>query len=255
MTVFAIGMVRDEADVIDITMRHALAHVDHLIVLDNGSVDGTRDILEQLERTTVIDDPEVGYYQSRKMTHLAELAGEHGADWAVPVDADELWAAGPGRIGDILDSIDADEIDVVEADFYHHCVTLDDPTEGTFVERMGWRNRTYNISKVAVRCAPGLVIAQGNHSATYFDRPARVWERRMLVHHYPYRSLEQFIRKARNGAEAYAAAPDLPEQFGWHWRDYGALSDEDAAAQFGAFVVAHPADDDKLLFDPPEVWS
>ena len=44
---------------------HLLAQgVDKIVVADNRSVDGTREILESLP-VTVIDDPEVGYYQSK----------------------------------------------------------------------------------------------------------------------------------------------------------------------------------------------
>ena len=45
MITFGVSMVRDEADVIEGTLRHMADEVDELIVADNGSVDGTTDIL------------------------------------------------------------------------------------------------------------------------------------------------------------------------------------------------------------------
>src|SRR4051812_46619587 len=98
-------MVKDEADVIEGTIRHMADEVDQLLVADNGSTDGTRDILVKLAlelQFTVVDDPDPGYEQSRKMSALAELAASHGATWIVPFDADELWLA-EDRIKTILE--------------------------------------------------------------------------------------------------------------------------------------------------------
>jgi hypothetical protein len=73
MTVVGVSMVRDEADIIEATVRHMLANVDHVLVADNGSVDETRGILRALAaehpgRLVVVDDDEPAYMQSDKMT-------------------------------------------------------------------------------------------------------------------------------------------------------------------------------------------
>ena len=73
MAVVAVTMVKNEADVIETTIRHIAAHVDHVIVADNGSTDGTRELLDELP-CEVIDDPDPAYYQSRKMSALADYA-------------------------------------------------------------------------------------------------------------------------------------------------------------------------------------
>ena len=48
MITAAVTMVRDEADIIETTVRHMLTQVDVVIVADNRSVDGTREILDSL---------------------------------------------------------------------------------------------------------------------------------------------------------------------------------------------------------------
>lgn len=230
MTVIAVCMVRDEADIIAATVGQMLTQVDYVIVADNGSTDDTRDIVQRFDRVTVIDDPDPAYHQSRKMTALAQRAAEMGADWVVPFDADEWWWSPHGRIANYLERL---SFDVVEAVLYDHVATGQDSTDPDPVRRLPWRRSTQvAMPKVACRFRPGMRIEQGNHSVTYNDRPAAI-AAGLHVHHYPYRSVEQFIRKVRNGAAAYNADPAIRPDFGAHWRQWGRLLDEQGEEAVG----------------------
>lgn len=222
MTTFAISMVKDEADIIASTVGHMLGQVDHVIVADNGSTDGTRDILLDLG-VEVLDDPDPAYTQAAKMTALAGLARERSARWVIPFDADEWWFSPDGRIADVLGQRWLRNTYVAVAALWDHVPTaLDDLDETDPVARMRWRwtNRSA-LHKVGCQARPDLRIEQGNHNARY-DREPLVAEGLLQIRHFPYRSPEQFIRKVRNGAAAYAAS-DLPETMGGHWRAYGRI--------------------------------
>lgn len=225
----AITMVKDEADIIERVVRHMADEVDAVIVADNMSTDGTRDILDSLASqldVTVVDDPEVGYHQSAKMTELARQARlHHGADWIVPFDADEWWYSPFGRIGDILEGL-ADQWLVMPATLYDHVATAEDDRSVTDpVARLGWRRENAGaMPKVACRWRRDLVIEMGNHSASYHGG-ATICDAQLVVRHFPYRSVEQLVRKVRNGAAAYAAT-DLGAEFGPHWRQWGQILDQ-----------------------------
>ena len=250
MSVVAICRCKDEQDVLPFTLARTLDQVDHVIVEDNGSTDGTRDYLAGLndDRLTVLDDTEVAYYQSAAMSRLAQLARERfSAQWVIPFDSDEAWYSPFGRIADVL--IGHAGCGVATAALYDHVATgKDDEAERDPTVRSGWRRLDpAPLPKVACRPVLPVTIEQGNHAATY---PAATVEGLLVVRHYAIRSADQMIRKARNGAAAYAAT-DLPENVGQHWRDWGRLTDKQLRGVFRDFYFAeNPAADPTLIYDP-----
>lgn len=231
MTTIAISMVRDEEDVIAATVGHMRTQVDHVIVADNLSCDGTRKILEGLD-VEVVDDHDPAYMQSVKMTRLAWMAARRGADWIVPFDADEWWYSPFGRIADVLAEI-APQWLCAAATLYDHVATAHDPAGTDPTQTIVWRrDEPGRLPKVACRWRDDLIIEQGNHWARY-NGGATVRDGLLVVRHFPYRSVDQMVRKARNGSAAYAAT-DLPEDVGAHWRNYGRileLGGEDAIGE------------------------
>lgn len=246
--IVGICMVKDEADIIERTIRHMAEQLDWIVVSDNNSTDGTRTILNDLAAEglplSIQDDPEPGYYQSDKMSKLAaESLAIDRPDWIVPFDADERWIADSASVAELLASLPPEAM-ICEAAVIDHVATGD-------LEMPFRRAEQLPLRKVAGRAREGMVIHQGNHRITYPETevPLAVTGK-LEVRHYPYRSPEQFIRKARNGAAAYAAT-DLPEDVGAHWRGYGKLTDEQLREVFFEwFHSADPENDPTLVRDP-----
>lgn len=227
--VVGLAMVRDEADIIAGTITHMAGEVDALVVADNRSIDGTREILHKLATDLpvpleVVDDLDPAYYQSVKMSALAaRVAEQHGRDlWIVPFDADELWYSNAGRIRDVLAGL---PLNVAEAALFNHFRTALDVDDPDPFRSMVWRTaEPAGLGKVAFRWRPGARIEQGNHDVHLPDDVLTGMRSSGLLalRHFPYRSPDQFVSKAHNGAEAYALT-DLPADIGAHWRAYGEM--------------------------------
>lgn len=236
-------LVRDELDIVKQNIAFHLAQgVDHIIVTDNGSVDGTRDILADLSRTlpvTVLDEPGRDHSQWKWMTQMARMArDEMAADWVLPNDADEFWwnrgASIKEAIRSKLEEV-GDALHVIRCGRRNMFSGHNDLSGAPWARRLIYcaakpapvhlpndilRSRRdlphfYSAlpGKVLARC-PGLVsITQGNHRAHY-DVRVDSSESDLLIYHYPIRGRDQFATKVRNGGEAYKNNHELPNEHG-----------------------------------------
>lgn len=257
--IVGVSMVRDELDILPYTLRRMMRQLDHLIISDNRSIDGTREWLAEFaadNAVTVLHDDDPAYFQSEKMTHLAYLAKDMGADWVIPFDADEVWVG--------LEHLQEVDATVVQVHLYNHVPTDLDERGGEIIGALlhdPWVRINYlrpkpgPLPKVCFRPLTGFVLDQGNHSVHFPGPVDPTFMNEMHIRHMPYRTPEQMIRKALNGAEAYAAAGDsLPYSMGQHWRDYANLVEsqgEDALIEvFYTWFFSRDPDNEGLVFSP-----
>jgi hypothetical protein len=218
LSAMAIGMVKNEADIVEAFVRHNLHFVDLMVLLDNGSTDGTREILTALQQEglplLVIDDPVFGYFQSEKMTELyRRVVPVYQPELVYLLDADEFLRA-PGRAA--LDGALRQLPAGCQALLPWMTFTPDPGISSSALREeplasSPWRRRTEGpqYHKAVVRRCPtmddDLVIDQGNH--TVHRRSGKAMQAFMLsgVHlaHLPVRTVEQVTAKAVNGWLAY----------------------------------------------------
>lgn len=242
MTVIGVTTVRDEADIIETTIRHTLAEgVDRIIAWDCASVDGTGDLLDSLAEhlpVTVVHDDDPAHRQEQRITWMAHMAARQGATWVLPFDADEIWYSPHGvTLAAALASLPV-QVDVVAAKGWDHIVT-----EGrTLAGLSPWRRRdTQPLPKVAFRASLAVEVARGNHSVTPAHRPVIG---PLSYRHFQYRSLDHMTAKVRQGAEACRGL-DLPDGADAHWHELDRLDNRGIAKQWEALRAAAG-----LVYDP-----
>ena len=245
-TTLGLAMVKNEQDSIEPFVRHNLRFLDHLVVVDNGSVDGTRAILTQLAaefpNLVLAEDDVFGYNQSARMTRwLHDYQAIFAADFVLPLDADEfLDVQKEDGFRDILREIPEHGYGLIPWCTYVLTPNTDLSDEDPFrVMRHRRRKELPARFKAVIRLdgqsAADLELAQGNHAVRSTSGREVAVKRldglRLL--HYPLRSLDQAKAKCVVGWMAYLALdPRTGETKQGHtWR-----------SSFNKFISGPPVD-------------
>jgi hypothetical protein len=238
--------IRDEADVIGHNLRYHLAQgVDEFIVTDNGSTDGTLEVLRRYEAAgllRLIEEPGRDFRREAHgwVTRMARLAAtEMEADWVVHADADEFWFPVGGSLREVLATI-PEGYGVVLAPRPEFVARPDGP--GDFADRLTVREARSRLRpKIAHRADPQATLHRGAHDVDvergegvrhagravmravkedrYADDDGLTWApifpARVL--HLPIRSFEQYKRRVEttifHGGFEDKAHDELREQY------------------------------------------
>jgi hypothetical protein len=161
-------VVRDEADVLEVNLRaHRALGVDAFAVLDNGSTDGTAQILERwraagLAHVTTDPDADTDEVFREWQTRLAKLAtAELEADWIINNDGDEFWWPLEGNLKDAFGAVPPAAHGVLAPRL--EFVPRPDGPEPWW-ERMTLRERhTRVLPKMAHRATDDVRVGPGSH--------------------------------------------------------------------------------------------
>ncbi|MGQ4552560.1 glycosyltransferase family 2 protein [Dermabacteraceae bacterium CCM 9519] len=223
--VWAVSVVRDELDVLPSVLDHLFAQgVDHVLIADNRSQDGTREYLRkrslQDPRLHVALDEEVAHTQFAKVTYLAHKASLAGAEWIIPFDGDEFWFAPEGTLKEWLTERSENKIYAA----FHHMVPLQPVKGSEIVEATFMMDTAASVpSKVAFRSHPFAWVYPGNHEV----KRVGTWTNGLHIAHAQYRSPVQVARKVRQGTASSALTGEDLDWFSPHWAKASRLSDEE----------------------------
>jgi glycosyltransferase involved in cell wall biosynthesis len=104
MNIIGHMIVRNEADIIEETIREAFRWLDVLVVLDGQSTDGTYSLLRDLssqydivgKTLHVVSEPDTDeQFKIDCRNRLLELTAPFNPDWVFSVDADEIYHYDP----------------------------------------------------------------------------------------------------------------------------------------------------------------
>jgi Glycosyl transferase family 2/Methyltransferase domain len=264
--VVGLYLVRNEVDLIETNLRHHFScAIDEAIVIDNGSSDGTFELLAGLAADMPIQlASEVGpMYQAERVTRMARLATVQGADWVLPIDADEFWVGAEASFRAVLEGTPCDTralfVEVVNFVQRRDVLVARPGRLASMTMRpehaigpaeqasrmvrdgeIGWLEAV-STPKCVLRASADVIVAQGNHVTGIRDGIAT---ERLTCLHAPIRARSVLAAKLDHGRRL--VEDGSPTEAGWHvkrwWqmaregtfdREWDALSYED-----GAIVVS-----------------
>jgi len=225
-TIALLLIVRDEVDIVAQCISwHLNRGIDCALIIDNGSTDGTRDILSQYDAADdnilVFDEPE-GFDKPGWWKRMATIAREkYHADWVLPIDADEFWFA---KDSDYRSELKG-PANVITSSWRN---MIPDPGKNwTEFDHYGnVLNYSHTFRKNLVACHDSLVLDRGNHEPQRENLVQKLSDN-LIVYHYPVRSWEQFEKKVRRAARVIALNPDEHPYLSFHWKRWHSLREQD----------------------------
>jgi glycosyltransferase involved in cell wall biosynthesis len=222
--ILAVGMVRNEADIIEAMVRHNLAYADHIHLVDDQSVDGTTEILlalaDETGRVSVESIEMVGFRKGKIMrTIAARQARQRNAGHVMLLDADEAIIGDP-------------------AAFRSHLLQSRQPVALPWITYVPTRSdHVHDNPFVRIRHRRNSEKPQFLKLTIPFGLTGKVWfdngyhdmrsEGRVLpkdrahpfaLAHFPVRSPDQLAGKVLIGSWNYRLNPDSVQSNGRHWK-------------------------------------
>jgi len=264
-------LVRDEADIIEANIRtHASLGVDAFVIMDNGSIDGTREILSKLvkEFEIIVIDEKGDYNQAKWMKQLAMIAKNRlKADWVINNDADEFWLPkndlnlkeNLAFKGSVLTVNRYNMILEREKYFFDTSYLVENPIFYSKEKQLTSEKLSIILTKIGPKTIInpyGLIYLRGgNHKALHirnmrdylrsgYDKIKRFKD--IEVFHYPIRSYTQFEQNIKNRKRLLESSKKV--SMGPHYRRWVQLYNEGKLLdEFKNSIVFNQKDIDTLL--------
>jgi glycosyltransferase involved in cell wall biosynthesis len=225
--IYSLLLVKDEVDVVGLSVADACRWSDKVIVIDNGSTDGTWELLQTMARNNPVIVPFLRYEGPfhiglRSRAFKAFRKEMRCCDWwCVRLDSDEFY---PGDVRAFLSRVPW-YCRTVKKQSTDYVITEEDLSEGLLSgdfsrdkELLRYCLPQRRSERRFMRHAPWLVwLPRWRYPHPW----GRVWREEIPVNHYQYRSEQQMQRRYANRQQAkQEGCGSFSHETGSSWKDY-----------------------------------
>ena len=213
MSIAAVGMILNEAEIIGTTIQHLLGEgIDALYFAIGPCTDDSWNIIESFSSDHDIhmyEDTDTVWHQTSWTNELIARAGSDGHEWIIPFDADEFVYATNGQtISERLASCENNKVYLQQ--WGHH----------------DWDNKEItprHLPKVAFKWSPpGVQVSMGAHECSLLGGEWGVLDIRELQ----FLSFDHFCRKVRTRISTLDPE-ERARGNGWHMTRFDGKDDDE----------------------------
>jgi len=230
MKLISVSVVRNEEDIIEAFVRYHCSILDRMVIVDHGSTDETKTILEKLLQEglplNVHHDDRYEHDQSAMITEWAcDTVLRYAPDWVLPLDADEfLRPTDREKVRDAFAAFDnGTPIKIIP--YTYVLANEHKGNEASIFKRMTKRRKTESPLSARVMIPSGLLenddsvrIKQGNHALEKDGLEISAQECDLTIAHFPYRSPGQLLRKVLTAWPRTVALYGKDSAQAFHWK-------------------------------------
>jgi len=222
--VHLVGMlpVYNEVDIVEEVIQHLLSQGLDLVVLDNGSTDGSYEICTKFAekglitlnqvKTSKFDFPLI-------LRILYDMALTRNPDWLIRSDQDEILESGNENLTlkEAIEREDEKGCNLIQFDVFEFFMTNNDNLSAKSIkDKFRYYSWQHDNAYRAWKHIPGTRVGDAGGHFPIFPEGIRhiIAEKKMVLRHYRFRDKEQAIK---NNKERIARVKDIPERkIGWY---------------------------------------
>jgi len=200
-----IGMlsVYNDGDIINEVIEHLLSQNLELVVLDNGSTDGSFEICRKFQDKGIL---QLKQFQTETFNEflvyrmLYDMAIAHNPDWVVKIDSDEFLESGISKMNlkDAIIQVDKEGYNLIQFDRFDFFMTDDDKKNSDSIKnKLRYYSCQGDFLYRSWKYKPGITIGDVDGHYPIFPEGDgyKIAPNKLVLRHYTFRSQEQAEKK------------------------------------------------------------
>jgi glycosyltransferase involved in cell wall biosynthesis len=186
MLIIGLMMCKDEVDIIKRTLDENSKFVDGFVILDNGSTDGTLEIIKKHPSVLEVIEDNGEFDERRLLKIMFQFADKYKADWYLEVDADEI-------VCQLINGIKFMNLDKYNCISFNIYYMLEEMCYKIY-KHWGRFYRNIGLEKMLDGCDKAVYkLHWGKNPIPKDER--KYFHSEVVMYHYQMRSYEQVVRK------------------------------------------------------------